>query len=281
MNLALVLHFYCGKKNRDKRSNHLISGLYNAVSGSIAQERTLEIISNNLANMSTVGYKGDIPLFKSVLSNTQNQMQEAPGVALISLNEQSSLFKDANSFVVLDKIVTDFSQGVFKGTGNKLDVALDGDGFFAVETPKGIRYTRQGNFSLDSSNRLVTQEGYPVMSSSDNEIVIDGKTIEINNNGEISADGKIVGNLNVVDFPKPYSLKKIGNSLFASIEKDSQAKEYAVKQGFLELSNINVIREMIQMIDSLRSYQSYQKVIKMSMEVVASRAVNEIGRLNT
>ena len=83
----------------------MISGLYNAISGSIAQERRLEIISNNLANVRTSGYKVDIPLFKSVLSNTQNQMQEAPGVALISLNEQSAPFKDANSFVVLDKIV--------------------------------------------------------------------------------------------------------------------------------------------------------------------------------
>ncbi len=258
----------------------MISGLYSAISGSIAQERRLEIISNNLANMSTAGYKRDIPLFKAVLSNTQNQIQEAPGIAFISLEEKSPLFKNASSFVVLDKIATDFSQGLFKETGNKLNVAINGDGFFVIETPQGTRYTRQGNFSIDNSNRLVTQEGHPVMSSANNEIIIDGKSIEIGDTGEISVDGKIVGSLNVVNFPKPYSLKKIGNSLFTSTEGSSQAKEYGVKQGFLELSNINVIKEMVQMIDTLRSFQSYQKVIQMSMEAVTSRAVNEIGKLS-
>lgn len=258
----------------------MIEGLYSALSASKAQELRLEVISNNLANMSTVGYKRDIPVFRTILNSAQDNLQTAPPAALpVSSLENLILMRNRSSYVLLDNITTDFKQGVFKETGNSLDVAINGDGFFAVETPQGTRYTRQGNFTLDSSSRLVTEEGHPVLSNGEQEIIIEGTKIEISDDGEISVDGKTAGRVGVTDFPKPYLLTKVGNSLFSSSEDGFEAKEYGVKQGFLELSNINVIGEMVNMIDSLRSFESYQKLIKMSMEVVTSKAANEIGRV--
>lgn len=257
-------------------------GLYSAISGSKAEETRLEVTANNIANMSTVGYKKDIPLFKAVLSSAEDTMQvPPPGISFASSEEATPVFKDGYSFVVFDQLKTDFAQGTLTKTDNKLDVAIDGDGFFIVETPQGMRYTRQGNFTIDESKRLITQEGFPVMSDRNKEIVIEGNSIEIKSDGEIYIDGVQADKLGVVDFEKPYTLKKIGNCLFESENQNQgfDAKEFQVKQGFRELSNVDMIKEMVQMISILRSYQSYQKIIKTTMETVTSRAVNDVGNL--
>jgi flagellar basal-body rod protein FlgF len=257
------------------------TGLYSAVSGSIAEEKRLDVISNNLANINTVGYKKDMPLFKSVLGKAQEEIYIPQGVSSASFEIDPVSLRRTASYVEFENLKTDFSQGTLQKTESDLDLAIDGDGFFVAETPQGLRYTRQGNFTLDGSKRLVTLDGYPVMDKNEREIEIDGSRVEVKEGGEIYVDGEEIGTLKIVDFPKPYSLQKIGSCLFESAEGGFKGENYQIKQGFRELSNVNMIKEMVQMMSVLRSYQSYQKIIKTTMETIDSRTVNDLGRLSS
>ena len=172
-------------------------------------------------------------------------------------------------------IYTDFSEGSIKETGNSLDLAINGEGFFVVNTPDGPRYTRSGNFSLNGANMLSTQDGYPVMGEN-GPVIIEGGTVTIDPDGRVIVDGEEVNRLRIVDFPKPYNLKKIGNNLFEA-DGAIPATNYSISQGFLEMSNVDQIKEMVSMIEILRGYESYRKVIN-AIDETASRT-NEIGRV--
>ncbi|MDI6791172.1 MAG: flagellar hook-basal body protein, partial [Thermodesulfobacteriota bacterium] len=176
--------------------------------------------------------------------------------------------------------------GEVKQTGNPLDAALNGPGFFKIDTPDGIRYTRAGNFALNGDNVLVTAQGYPVMGQG-GPITLDGTTIEINEVGGISMDQAGDGimaeadSLAVVNFDDPSVMEKVGNSLYRL--KDPQANEIPadgtqVRQGYLEQSNVNVMEEMVQMIQVQRNYEAYQKIIQLFDEI-DSRAINDVGKL--
>lgn len=264
-------------------------GIYTALSGSIVQERRMDIISNNLANVNSAGYKGDIPVFESYLHQQKGANIPAPVIPGVASNE----------YVVNSNPYIDFSQGPLHETGNELDLALNGDGFFVVDTPDGIRYTRDGNFKIDKEGVLKTQDGYPVLSRGGPK----GEYIYINvlsptQQGEVSvsADGtisvidqfsedvpiRITGGykLKIVDFEKPYLLKKVGNGLYAPISEniaELEAQNTEVKQGFIERSNINIIKEMTSMIEVVRGYESYQKVIQ-SFDDSTSKLIDEVGR---
>ncbi len=176
---------------------------------------------------------------------------------------------------------TNFEQGHLKGTGNALDVALGGEGFFSVQTPQGIQYTRKGNFVLNSNGTLVTQEGYPVLGKGGSEIQISGQNVVVASSGAIIVDGVEVDTLNVVDFADKKVLLKNGNSLYSPIDPNDQgspAAETLVQQGFIEASNVDSIKAMTEMIDVIRGYESYQKALQ-SMNETNSKT-NEIGKLS-
>lgn len=235
------------------------SGIYIAASGSLMQEKRLELATNNLANAGTVGYKRDSVLFESFLA-------------------------ESGAYVVPLGVKTDFSNGTMKNTGNELDIALEGDGFFSVKTPNGIRYARGGNLKLNKDNILVTQAGYPVLGEAGPVRLPSGADITISSSGEIligtGLDIVPVGTLKIVDFPKPYHLEKEGEGLFMATgkEKAKKAKDVLIKQGFIEVANINSLKEMITLIDIQRSYESYQKVIQ-SIDSINEKAVNDIARV--
>lgn len=242
------------------------SGLYAALSGSLAAMQRLDVISNNLANANTPGFKGDRLQFESVLANTKN-----PTLAAGNLTDLP-VFSG-------EKFFTDYSAGPLKQTGNTLDVALDGDGFFVVNTPQGKAYTRQGSFQRDATGKLVTGDGYEVQGRG--PITIAGGRVDIDGKGGVLVDGVPAGTLEVVDFPKPYALEKIGNGLF--IPADPQVAPQAVttasvKQGFIEESNVNVVTEMARMIETSRYFDSCQKVIR-SYDDIAAKAANDLGKL--
>lgn len=223
------------------------------------QEKRLGVATNNLANAGTVGYKRDSLLFESFLA-------------------------ESGDYVVPLGVKTDFSHGTMKNTGNTLDIALEGDGFFSVKTPNGTRYARGGNLKLNKDNILVTQAGYPVLGEVGPVRLPSGADITISSSGEIligtGLDIVPVGTLKIVDFPKPYHLEKEGEGLFRATgkEKAKKAKDVFVQQGFVETANINSLREMISLIDIQRSYESYQKVIQ-SIDSINGKAVNDIGRV--
>jgi flagellar basal-body rod protein FlgF len=235
--------------------------------GGLFYEKKLAVLANNLANISTVGFKRD-QAFR--LPDTK---ENSEGGA-ISGNRQ-------NPFPIMPfGTRTDFSPGPLKHTGNALDLSLDGNGFFCIETPDGIQYTRKGNFTLNEEGVLITQEGLAVLSER-GKIEINGKNFLVDGKGNVSVDGNPVDTIKIVDFPQPYAIEKAGNSLFALTDPDiaeNEAEEVEVRQGFVEFSNVDAIRVMTEMIEALRGYESYQKVIQ-SINDVSSKAINDVGRL--
>ena len=236
-------------------------------SGGIFYEKKLEVLANNLSNINTVGFKANQAFILPDLKENSGQT---------SISGKSQNFLPLLPF----GIKTDFSSGHLKHTGNALDLALNGNGFFCIETPDGIQYTRKGNFTLNEKGILVTQEGLPVLSER-GKIEINGKNFVVDRKGNISVDGKQVNTIKIVDFPQPYALKKAGNSLFTLTDSsvaENEAEGVEVRQGFVEFSNVDAIRMMTEMIEVLRGYESYQKIIQ-SINDVSSKAINDVGRL--
>lgn len=255
--------------------------IYTATSGALAYQLKLEVLSNNLSNINTVGFKEDRAIFKTYLPDSQHPTIETPQAELIS-GEPMDLapYQTNNALVAFECTMTDFSSGQLKHTGNALDLALEGNGFFCIQTPDGVQYTRKGNFSLNQDGILVTQEGFPVLADG-GEIKIDDQDFAIDGEGNISVDGKQVDTLKIVNFTDPHSLKKVGNTLFAPATSEfteEKAEGFTVNQGFIELSNVDAVKVMTEMLEVLRGFESYKKVIQ-SIDDVTSKAINDVGRL--
>lgn len=259
----------------------MIDGIYIAASGGYKQEKSLEVVSNNLANLNTIGFKRDILAFKSFLAPFPGSTKE------VNVNSASGLpnLKGDASYTGIAELSSDFSQGAIIHTGNSLDVALDGDGFFPIQTKDGIRYTRRGNFKLNKKNVLVTQDGNPVIGKG-GQITIKktGPVIIIDESGKISVgkgkQNKAVGNLKIVTFDGPGKLIKTGKDLFiaATDSNETNAKKFSLKQGYVESSNVEPIKEMTKMIEILRSYQAYQQIIQ-TFDSINAKAATELGRM--
>ena len=223
------------------------AGIYQAVRGGLIQGRRFDIIANNLANVGTTGFKKDTLTFDRVLQ---------------------------------EYVKTDLSQGNLRLTGNPLDIALEGDGFFKIETPQGVRYTRNGNFCLNTDGVLVTQNGDPVLGESGTVRIEDGD-ITIDTEGQIMVDKTVVDTLSVVTFMQPENLRKEGLS-YSVYEGDQNGiinpGEMRVRQGYIEESNVTVVEEMSKMIETLRVYESYQKVIQ-TLDEASYKAINDVGRV--
>jgi flagellar basal-body rod protein FlgG len=241
------------------------SGIYAAISGSMAMMDQLDVLANNLANVNTPGYKKDTIRFEAVLAATASQGAEA------AVDTPSMISKEYS---------VDFSSGQVKLTGNTFDIALDGDGFFVVNTPEGKAYTRQGNFRMDVSGKLVTVDGYEVLGGG-GPILINGGSVSFDSAGKIFVEGLETGVIDVVDFPKPYDLKKMGSALFMPnnpAATPQRATATKVMQSHLEGSNVNPLEEMVRMIETTRSSESCQKMI-MNYDQMTGKAVNDLGKV--
>ena len=249
------------------------SGIYPAVSGSLAAMRKMDVISNNLANINTPGYKRDKLTFEGVLAGNVN-----PPAAPQSMT--------ADPLMQKENIYIDYSSGAISQSGNPLDLALDGDGFIAVTTPEGTAYTRQGNFRTSADGTLVTMDGYPVQGTERDKqgkaapIKIKGNRVEIDSKGNVIVDSTPAGTISVVDFKKPYTLNKSGASLFVPSDPQAtpQPGKALVRQGFIEGSNVDSIGEMVQMIETNRYFEACSKVIK-GFDDIAAKAANELGKV--
>ena len=243
------------------------SGMYAAVSGSLAAMKRLDVISNNLANINTPGYKKDKMSFEGMLAGDINPPAVPSGTT-------------ADPIMQKENIYIDYASGTASQSGNPLDLALDGDGFFAVTTPEGTAYTRQGNFRTSVDGTLVTVDGYPVQGSGGAAIRIQGSKVDIDANGGVTVDGSQVGVVSIMDFAKPYNLTKTGNALFVPADQEAipQAGKAQVQQGYIDGSNVDSISEMVQMIETNRYFETCSKVIK-GFEDMATKAANELGKI--
>ncbi|WP_352419433.1 flagellar hook-basal body protein [Proteiniborus sp.] len=182
--------------------------------------------------------------------------------------------------VRFDKIATDYTAGIITETGNKLDFALQGDGFFKVQTPNGVAYTRDGSFTLDANGELVTNEGHAVLGQN-GPIVLGQESFEVNEYGDIIIEGQVEYNLDIVKIDNKEYLRKQGDNLYTTVDNvDAQEARFdgQVLAGYLETSNVNTIKEMVNMITAQRSYESNQKVIQ-AQDQLLDKVVNELGRV--
>ena len=240
--------------------------IYRAGAGAILQQMRLDAYSNNLANVGTVGFKSDQPVFRFHKPEVEPDVEDGPAPRI-------------TPYAPNLEYVTNFAPGPIQKTGNTLDVAIVGKGFFEIQTAEGPQYSRNGRFSINEAGVLTNSDGWPVMGSG-GEITIDGSRVEFSDNGEIAVDGEIVDALRVVDFQEPYNLKKADNGNFIPGAEDILAQEVenaTISQGSVETSNVNAIRTMTQMIELLRVFQSYQKVIRAADDTTA-KTINEVGK---
>ncbi len=228
-------------------------GLYIALSGGLAYERQLDIIANNVANVNTVGFKEDRPVFSTAQPDFAGigKPPPEPGSAAALL---------AGTYASVPESYTDFSEGRLQTTGNTLDVALKGEGFFVVGRDDQTLYTRAGAFHLGPDGKLVNVNGLPVMGEK-GEITIKSPNIRIDEQGYISVDDEIVDRLQVVRVKKLSAMEKVGTTLFAVddsyVERMDDAK---VVQGSVEQSNANPLRGMVELITAQRNYESFNRV---------------------
>jgi flagellar basal-body rod protein FlgG len=247
--------------------------IYTVGSGSILQQMRLEVLANNLANVNSSGYKVERPVFKAFLPGDE----EGAETGTTESGEPTVMAKNYHVEFVGTRI--DFTKGQLKKTDSSLDFALIGHGFFSVQTGDGVEYTRSGAFSLDGDGQLVTHDGQPVLGEG-GPIRINGNTVTVDESGAIVVDGVQVDRFALVDFDDRTRLKKIGNTRFQK-EEDmnpiAPGEGLRVKQAYLELSNVNVIKSMSEMIDVLRTYEAQQKTIK-AVTDMNIKAINDVGR---
>lgn len=240
--------------------------IYQAAAGALLQQMRLDMLSNNLANVNTSGFKADQPIFRI----PQAEMPDPPAMGPGRISPYAPPMEAR----------TDFRGGALTRTGNPLDVAIAGKGFFEVQTPEGPKFTRKGNFTVNAEGVLSTPEGWPVVGQG-GEIAIDGGRVEINERGEVFVDGEGVGELQIVDFAEPYALTKQGDTLFVPQQGEAaQAiapEEMHLVPGHLESSNVDPIRTMTEIIETMRVFEAYQRIIRTADEATA-KTVNEVGK---
>ena len=271
-------------KNHNEKVNKMMEGLYIAASGGTKQLKKLDILSNNIANINTQGFKKDMLVYEE--KKTPFQQINQNGFDTETLNPINGS-DPAVSYVQVTQSLTDFEQGSLIKTDNPLDVALEGKGFFVVDTPNGERYTRNGNFHLDGSGQLVDQKGNVIMTRDDEPILIPfgTKKISINQDGSVFGGADIdqdpLGQIKIVSFKNLSALKKEGEGFYINTEtsiKEIPVNDAKVLQGFTENSNANAIHEMTQMIETVRQLEAYQKVIQ-SIDEADDQSVNRLAQV--
>lgn len=249
----------------------MIQGLYTAANGMSAIEDRQDTIANNIANASTAGFKSQSPIqlgFYEMFSNKLRQsghydMSSAPGGG-----------------VKVVETYTNLASGVLRTTNNPLQVALQGSGYFAVETPRGERYTRSGDFTVDTQGRLCTADGYAVLDASGQPIDARGSNVNIDQEGRVQVDSQTSGQLRIVEFENPERLQREGNSLYAASDevrqKSASAANTRVLQSSLEMSNVNIPHEMIMLSMGMRAYEANQRVMQAFNDTMG-KLIEQVG----
>jgi len=221
-------------------------GIYNATAGMLNSFAELNSISNNLANLNTVGYKKDFNVFKSVYEKEIRSYQNAQGKGKPIGNIYSS--------VVLDDVIPNLEQGSLIHTNGTLDFAIEGNGFFKIERNGNYFYTRNGEFTINPEGNLVTKSGDYVLDSQNNPIFINPDNFFVDEEGNISGTNV---RLNIVNIE---NLDKYGETFFTG-EEVGQADNFQLKQGYLEGSNVDALNEMVKMIEANRKFDILQKAV--------------------
>lgn len=240
----------------------MIRGLYQNAASMILLEEKTDVLANNMANVSTAGYKDRGVYFQQLIT-----AEEA-----LQRNLQQVRLPDGAT-----PTYTDYTAGVLKQTGNPWDLAIRGDGFFAVQTPTGTAYTRSGQFTTNQEGVLVDASGYPVIGEGGPVTIPQGSQLDVDASGSISVDGTQVGRLAVFSFPLQEAVYLTGNYFRPAGGQVSASTDATVEQGYLEGSNVSVVREMVEMIQAHRHFEANQKLIQ-AQDGTLNKTVNDVGR---
>lgn len=291
-------------------------GLYTAATGMITESRRTDVIANNLANAATVGYKKDTSVhheFENMLIKRVYDKEETAGVLLNGLldttNGDITKFKgfkvDQNNAPVVgrlglgaytDEIAVDYAQGSFESTGNPFDLAIAGEGYFTIQTPQGIRYSRNGAFFRNQNGVIQDTRGNNLLDRQNAAIVIpadiSSDRISVGGDGTIFVNGQVLTKVDannneipvqiqVVQFDGRLAIQKQGDNLFYAVNNaQPQIATGEIVQGMLEKSNVEIVREMVELINNHRLYEANAKAVT-TQDTMLDSAVNQLGRLGS
>ena len=238
-------------------------GIYIAAAGMQSRTQALDVAANNIANLGTAGYKRD-----TVFYNIFNRVNG------------SQLERALSDSVVVDQVKTNFSPGPLIRTNSPLNLAVAGDGMFTVQTPQGVRYTRNGEFTLNSRREIVTPQGFQVLGQNGPIQVPEGN-VEVGSLGDVSVEGVLAGRLKLVHFADPAQLLKSGNTYFEAAPGavGTPPPNLSVKQGFLEGSNVNPVSGLASALHNMRHYQMLARAIRSLSQEVDRKVIDEVGRV--
>jgi flagellar basal-body rod protein FlgF len=284
------------------KSGGLVKNIWVPLSGQIAQQRKVETIANNIANANTAGFKKDDIVFKEHLT----ALTKDPGSVDVPREDwkPEDFYRSQgaeNAFVKVDGTYTIHEQGNLIPTENPLDLALSGKGFFEVLTPSGVRFTRQGTFTISKDGEIVNDKGHKLLSAitadnsqgrdlaaanSDQDIsarvikIPDQTKLSISKEGDIFTSNGLLTKISVIEFDDVHAIAKQGNSLFINNDEKNIKRndiKTSVNQGFIEGSNVNAIHEMSELIKAHRHFDNIQKAIS-TYDNISGRAVNDIAK---
>jgi len=248
----------------------MIKGIYTSALGLLPLQKKLEVIANNLANVNTTGFKRDNAFANELISASQ-------------------IFRDGTTDPteqdVSEETMTDFSQGVLQETGNPLDLAVSGQGFFGVQSRDGVKLTRDGSFTISTDGTLVTRNGDPVIGTAGSIKIDDIQQLQnsqlvIDRDGVVKAGNKIYGQIQILSPDDLNNLAKAGQNSYSvkteTILKEVDPSATSIRQGFLEGSNVNPIDEMVAMIQIQSNFEAGQKAIQ-SQDTTLGQA-NQVGQ---
>jgi len=232
-------------------------GIYTAVSGAIARQVHLDTVSHNLANVETPGYRARSVRFEELL------VDRATGMSQVQVKNDD----------------IDLSPGISEGTENPFDVAIEGDGFFTVDTGAGVGLTRAGRFRADDQGNLVTLEGYKVLNPNGQPVMVPPNSdFYVDDTGNVWDDIGIVDQLNLVSLTEGSTLTPMGPSSFKLAKGGTEASSATVRQGFIERANVNPVESMTELITLQRHFDAMQKLIQ-TFSTIDSRAARDLGSI--
>lgn len=254
----------------------MLRGMYSSISAMISLESNQKVITNNIANINTTGYKSETMIYKSfdelLLNNNERYINGEGRAQVLGI---------MNPGVSIDEVVTNHTQGIIKSTENDSDFAINGKGFFTIRDREGnTRYTRDGVFKVNSNGYLVTASGYNVLGINQRTnnlepIYVGNQKISMDNNNNLLLDSNAAYKFNIVDFENYGSLKKIGENLFQG-NGSVTAENYYIQNRSKEISNVDIIDVTTALMSNLRAFEANQKVVQI-MDSTLSKIASEIG----
>lgn len=258
----------------------MVRALYTAYTGMINEQYRMDIITNNMANADTCGYKQE---------GVTNQSFDS--LLAVKIHDESEYYADrsigsVSLGVKMGEVYTDFSQGSIRETGNTYDLAISGDGFFAMRvTDKNgndsIKYTRAGEFQVTADGYIVDADGNHLQGSNgDVQVSTDTAEVVINQFGEIYEDGELTGQITLTDFEDYNYLSKFGNTMYTAVDGATQKDATGeIEQGWTEQSTVNIVNEMVNLITITRAYETNQKMIT-TVDKMLDQAANSVGKVS-